>query len=285
MKKTKIALWMIGSFILVVVLSVGAYIYINPGPSMEHTEGAEWLTDIPIAHRGFHTEDLTIPENSMAAVEKAMDKGYAIEIDIHLSADGEVVVFHDAHLQRMTGVDAYVDETAWQEMKELTLLETEETIPRLDDVLERVDGEVPLLIEIKNEGSVGELEEGVLELVQDYDGDFAIQAFNPFVLQFFKEQAPDIIRGQLSGSFEGENLPFYEAFALRYLALNNFSEPHFVAYEYDWMPQWLANRQKAKNVDLLTWTIISEEEMHHALDGKYDNVIFEFFEPDKDFAG
>lgn len=268
----------IGSFFIILLIVFALIMYINPGPTVEQTEETEWLATMPIAHRGFHTDDSIIPENSMAAFEKALELGYAIELDVLLTADGEVVVFHDYDLLRMTGVDALVSEMNWDEIKHLTLLDSEETIPLLSDVLELVDGKVPLLIEIKNEDSVGELEDALLELVEHYDGLFAIQAFNPFVLEYIKNQAPHIIRGQLASNFKEEDLAFYEKFLLRYLLLNFKSEPHFVGYRQDDIPQWLANRMQAKNVYLLAWTVVTEEDAERAME-MYDNIIFELFYP------
>lgn len=274
----KKALSIILGIIAVIIVGVILLVYINPGPSVQQTEETEWLKTTPISHRGFHTDDAAIPENSIAAFQAAIEEGYAIELDVLLTADGEVVVFHDVNLLRMTGVDRDLSSMSWSELQELRLLESEEGIPSLAEVLSLVDGQVPLLIEIKNEDEIGELEEKVLQLVANYEGAFAIQAFNPFVLGYFKEHAPEIIRGQLSGSFKNEDLELYKRILLKNLLLNSISAPHFIAYEFDSMPNWMAKRQKAKNLYLLAWTIKSAEQAEAAQD-KYDNIIFELFHP------
>lgn len=263
---------------MLVLVGVMAIIYINPGPKAVYTENMEWLRTTPIAHRGLHSGDSAVPENSLAAFQQAIEAGYAIELDVHLSADGEIVVFHDYDLQRMTGVEGKITSLPLAELQKLTLLQSDQRIPSFVDVLALIHGQVPLLIEIKNEEAVGGLEQKVIDVMKDYRGSFAVQAFNPFVMGYFKENAPDIVRGQLSGSFRNESLAFYKKFLLRNLLLNGISAPHFVAYEYDSMPQWMANRLKAKNLVLLAWTVNSEQRAEQA-EKKFDNIIFELFRP------
>lgn len=234
------------------------------------------LTISPFAHRGLHTNDQTVPENSMLAFAQAIKQGYAIELDVQLSADGKVIVFHDDNLFRMTGVDKKINETVWQQLKELTLLDSNQCIPLLADVLFLVAGQVPLLIEIKNRGKIGNLEESVLILLKGYQGPYAIQSFNPFTVGYFKKKAPHIVRGQLSGSFDGEDLPFLHKFLLKFLLLNSISSPHFVAYETGCLPVWMAKRLKRKNVLLLIWTVRSQAEAEQ-LPAYIDNIIFELF--------
>ena len=262
------------STIALLLLIVGTVIYINPGPKVEQSKETAWLGGAPIAHRGLH--DASTPENSRESFRKAIAQGYGIEIDVLLSSDGKVVVFHDRNLDRMTGLDKDVDSLCWEQLSALRLLETDEGIPTLKDVLDLVQGQVPLLIEIKNEGAVGELEAAVIRDLKGYSGDFAVQAFNPFSLQYFKTHAPDITRGQLSGSFKGHPLVFYKKFLLRNLLMNSISSPSFVAYETKALPAWFAKRLRSKGLYLLTWTVEDMEGYNEAVK-VYDNVIFEGF--------
>lgn len=234
------------------------------------------LTISPFAHRGLYTDDQTVPENSMLAFAQAVKQGYAIELDVQLSADGKVIVFHDANLFRMSGVDKKIAETDWQQLKELTLLESNQGIPLLSDVLSLVAGQVPLLIEIKNRGKLGKLEESVLILLKGYQGPYAIQSFNPFTVGYFKKKAPHIVRGQLSGSFDEEELPFIHKFLLKFLLLNSISSPHFVAYETGCLPVWMAKLLKRRNILILIWTVRSQAEAEN-LPAYIDNIIFELF--------
>jgi glycerophosphoryl diester phosphodiesterase len=121
-----------------------------------------WLRETPVAHRGLHDQAAGVPENSLAAFRAAADAGYAMEFDVRLSADGIVMVFHDAKLKRLTGRPGLVAETPSAALRQLHLHGTGETIPTLTQVLQVIAGRVPLLIEVKNYGNdpVGPLEQG-----------------------------------------------------------------------------------------------------------------------------
>lgn len=234
-----------------------------------------WLVEVPIAHRGLH--DKQIPENSITAFKKAIDSGYAIELDVRMLSDGTIVVFHDDSLARLTGNDGYIKFLKKSDLDMLTLGESNEKIPTLEEVLTLVDGKTPLLIEIKNQGKVGELESKLIEILKDYKGKFAIQSFNPYVLNYFYKHAPEFIIGQLAGSFKGQKMPFIQKFVLKRMMLNKkVSHPDFISYEGKALPNRFVN--KYKKLPLLAWTIRSQDEYLKVV--KYcDNIIFEGFEP------
>jgi len=234
----------------------------------------EWIQTRPIAHRGLHDE--VHPENSLGAFQNAINAGYAIEIDVHLSSDGVLMVFHDYLLERMTGFRGDIRKLDSNFTNSLTLLDTQEHIPTLQEVLTLIDGDVPLLVEIKNEGNVGELESKLYEALQEYKGDFAVQSFNPFSLHWFAKNAGSIPRGQLSGGFEDTTLPYYKKFLLRNLLLNGFSKPHFIAYEVKHIPNLPSRVAKFMKKPLLAWTVRDEKEhiQKHA-----QNIIFEAWRP------
>ena len=234
-----------------------------------------WLVETPIAHRGLH--DKKAPENSLAAFKNAIDKGYNIELDVQMLSDGTVVVFHDDSLSRMTGNDGYLRFLTKDDLKMLTLKDSKETIPTLEEVLEFVDGRAPLLIEIKNRSMVGQLEQKVLEILKNYKGQFAIISFNPRVLSYFKEHAPNILRGQLSGSFKGEKLSFFKKIVLRSMLLTKKSDlADFIMYEAKALPS--RHVRKFRRLPLIAWTVKSQQEYLRVV--RYsDNVTFEGFEP------
>ncbi len=235
-----------------------------------------WLVETPIAHRGLHSK--TAPENSLAAFAAAVQKGYAIELDVQLLADDTVAVFHDESLARMTGNDGYLKYLNKEDLKSLKLAGTKEFIPTLAEVLALVDGKVPLLIEIKNKYKVGKLEQRVIDLLKNYHGDFAVQSFNPYSLSYFKKHAPNFLRGQLSGFFKGEKLGWLKRFMLKGMRLNKkVSEPHFIAYEAVALPNRYV--KKYKNLPLLAWAVKSKEEYLEVVK-HCDNVIFENFDPE-----
>ena len=234
-----------------------------------------WIVKDYIAHRGLHTRDL--PENSLGAFANAIEYGYPIEIDVQLIADGNVVVFHDYALARLTGQDGYTKNLTTDELVNYKLAKTEYSIPTLAQVLDFVDGQVPLLIEIKNEGKVGELESKVYELLKNYHGEYAIQSFNPYTLEWYKLNAPNVWRGQLSTFFKNSNLPFYKRFALKRMLLNKkVSCPHFISYDARFLPNLYVRRHK--KLPLIAWCITSQSDYMKVV--KYcDNIIFEGFEP------
>src|SRR3954466_4751370 len=122
-----------------------------------------WLVRTPIAHRGLHAARDGRPENSLAAFAHACALGFPAEMDVRLTRDGEVVVFHDRALERLTGASGSVDERTAAELRGLRLLGTAEPVPLLRDVLALVAGRVPLLIELKPSALGADLEHAVVE--------------------------------------------------------------------------------------------------------------------------
>lgn len=235
-----------------------------------------WLVETPIAHRGYHGKN--IPENSTAAFALAVEKGYPIELDVQLLADETVVVFHDDSLARMTGNDGYIKYLNKEDLKSLKLKGTKECIPTLSEVLQLVDGKVPLMIEIKNKYKVGKLEQKVIDMLKNYKGEIAVVAFNPFSLGYFKKHAPNILRGQLSGNLKKEKLAWAKKFLLKRMWFNKkVSQPDFISYEASALPNRFVKRYK--KLPLLAWTVQSKEDYMRVIK-HCDNIIFEKFEPE-----
>ncbi len=201
------------------------------------TDGADMeLVSTDYAHRGLW--DSLNPENSLAAARLAVKYGYGIELDVQLSADGHVVVFHDTSLKRMCGVDKRVSECALVELKKLRLLDTQHTIPTLNELLSVVDCKVPLLIEIKGEGKCEPLCRALAEQLDVYDGAFAVQSFDPRQLAWFKSYRPRFARGQLVTSFKrsrGVGVSPLKRFMLSALLTNVLSRPDFISVSIDHM--------------------------------------------------
>lgn len=234
-----------------------------------------WLVKDYIAHRGLHNKEN--PENSLGAFARAIDEGYAIELDVQQIADGTIIVFHDYSLARMTGKDGYTKNLLKSELCDFKLSGTDFCIPTLVEVLNFVDGQVPLLIEIKNEGKVGELEKNTYEILKNYGGQYAIQSFNPYSLEWFKLNAPSVLRGQLSSYFKNINLSFVKKYALKHMLLNKkISCPHFISYNVENLPNHIVKR--FNKLPLLAWVVRSQTQYIKAV--KYcDNIIFEGFDP------
>lgn len=215
------------------------------------------LCGLYIAHRGLHDKEKGIPENSLEAFESAAAMGFAIENDIHLTKDGEVVVFHDDNALRMCGVDRKISEMTLGEIKELRLLGTDRTIPTLKECLAVINGRVPLLIEFKRDGKVSHLCSAADKILREYKGKYFVQSFYPQVLSWYKKHNKSVCRGQLSSAFRGD--PFYKRLA-GLLIFNALSRPDFVSYEYtdgDYLPRKLVTRLGAFPVG---WTFRSKAE-------------------------
>ena len=228
-----------------------------------------------IAHRGLHGDG--VPENSLTAYRKAAERGFAIEIDIHLTADGEVVVFHDDTLTRVCGVDRKVEESTLAELKSYRLLGTQETIPTLQECLDTVDGKVPLLIEFKCVSyACRDLCERANAVLSAYTGKYWVQSFYPFVLRWYKKNRKDICRGQLAERFQGEAL---HKRLLGCMVFNFLSRPDFVSYNHehaDHPARRLVTKLGALPVG---WTFTAQEAVNACKD-TFAAYIFEGFTPD-----
>ena len=237
-----------------------------------------WIKETPIAHRGLHTKD--IPENSLSAFENALKNNYAIELDVQFTKDKEVVVFHDENLKRITNDTRNIEDVNYDELKNLRLGNTNEIIPTLEEVLELVDSKDAILIEIKDCKDYIELSEKTYEILKGYEGNYAIQSFNPFILEWYKNNASEVVRGQLSGTFtEGsESLNSFEKFALKNMLLNFKSKPNYIGYDLEGIPKSKLESLRKKGVPIIVWTVKNKEDMEKAY--KYsDNITFENFLP------
>lgn len=233
-----------------------------------------WLCNKYIAHRGLHDEKH--PENSLGAFEMAIEKGYPIELDVRLISDGTVIVFHDENLSKMCGKDKYASNLTKQDLVDCKLCGTEYTIPTFEQVLQFVDAKTPILIELKQLDKVGELERKTLELLKNYKGEFAVQSFNPFSLEWFKNHAPNIWRGQLSCFFKNEKLGSIKKYVLKRLKLNKISCPNFISYKAEDLPnKWV---KKHENLPIIAWTVRTQQQYIKTVQVS-DNVIFENFIP------
>ena len=232
-----------------------------------------------IAHRGLHDLSENTPENSLAAFQVAIDRGYAIEIDIHLTADGEVVVFHDDDTVRMCGESHVIEDTTLAELKSLRLANTNESIPTLQECLALVGGQVPLLIEFKCMSKTCEaLCRKANEILSAYNGVYWVQSFYPFVLSWYRRYRKDVCRGQLSAGFYKDEI---QKRLLGCLVFNVLARPDFVSYSHE-----DANHPCRKLCTWLGafpvgWTFRTKEALGQCRK-EFSTYIFEGFVPDED---
>ena len=216
-------------FLLTVIFAVSYVFLIMP----RVTDRADMdMLSTDYAHRGLWGEKY--PENSLPAFALAVERGYGIELDVRLSADGEVMVFHDEKLRRMCGVDGAIGDYGASELQRMGLANTSYGIPTFAKVLEIVDGKVPLLIEIKGEGKEEKLCRKLSVMLDTYNGAFAVQSFSPLVLSWFKRYRPRFARGQLVTRVrrvEGKRYSHFLAFLLSNMLLNVMSRPDFISMD------------------------------------------------------
>ena len=241
---------------------------------MKNTRESEFLVNSIIAHRGvYNLKKDSIPENSIEAFKNAIDNNYIIELDLHVLKDNNVVVFHDKNLFRMTGIHKDIKECTYDEIKNLKLKNTDNNIPLFRDVLELVDGKVPLLIELKHDVKVGRLEKETMKFLKNYKGEYAIMSFNPFTLLHLKKEYPNIIRGQLAYDLNDKKFNFIKKFLLKNMCFNFITKPDFIAYGIDSMPSKVVEKFRKKGL-VIGWTVKNDKDLEKAK--KYcDNCIFE----------
>lgn len=269
-------------FLVCIAGAAAAYLLFTAGKRPAPDE--RWVDKWLYAHRGLHNEDR--PENSMAAFKAAVQAGYGIELDVRLTADNIVVVFHDSDLKRMTGTEGTVESQTLRELRRLRLGGTEETVPTLEEVLRTVDGRVPLLIETKNLGLGDALEQHTMKLLRPYKGKYALQSFSPFAVRRFRKCAPWDPRGQLSSTFRPRErgVSRIMQFCVRHLLTNFIGRPNFISYAWDGLNSWVVRRLRRRGLPVLAWTVRSASEAAQAMP-LCDTIIFEGFLPGKPLVG
>jgi glycerophosphoryl diester phosphodiesterase len=233
-----------------------------------------WLLNTPIAHRGCHSSD--IPENSIEAFSEAIKQGLNIELDVHKTKDDILVVFHDSNLFRLTSLDKIVEDCTYSEIQKLVLNKSNERIPTLKNVLDYVNGQVGLLIEIKQHPDIGKLEELISQSLDTYKGNFAVQSFDPLILKWFYKNRSWYIRGQLSSGLKGEKISFLKKFLLQNLIVNLISKPDFISYNYVYLNLWIKLISIISRVPIIVWTV-NDAVTARRVRRMAKNIIFEDF--------
>lgn len=238
-----------------------------------------WLVKSPIAHRGLYNEKY--PENSLSAFKNAVKNNFAIELDVTCLADDIPVVFHDERLARMTGKDGFISGAKYSDICKLNLLGSKEKIPTLKEALDVIDGKVPVLIEIKNYGKVGTVEKSVWKVLQEYRGEYAIDSYNPYTLEWFKKNAPKIKRGQHASLFVDKEITGISKFFLKRMLLNKkISEPNFIVYSSEDMPNKYL--KKYYGVLPIIADAVSSDEEQQKLKDLSDNFLFDSYLPSRE---
>lgn len=199
-----------------------------------------------IAHRGLFDNESEAPENSIPAFQRAVQQGYGIELDVQLTTDNRLVVFHDETLQRMCGFDKKLTECSYDELKHYRLAKSDEKIPLFDEVLKVIDGKVPLIVEVKSEGDWKKTTQLMAERMDSYQGCYCMESFHPFAVKWFKDHRPD-----------------------------------FIAYNHLWKKDFSYTLcRKLFKPENVAWTIKNQKELEEA-EKTFDVIIFDSFIPKK----
>lgn len=244
--------------------------------------GIEKYKTVKFAHRGLH--DGGRAENSISAFRAAKEAGYGIELDVRLSKDGELVVFHDPTLNRVCGIDGRVIDYTAEELRGFKLMNTPDGIPTFREVLDLIDGTVPLLIEIKMDPGESGIAEKLAEVIEGYRGDYIIESFNPLALRTVKKLMPDVPRGILAAPFTKDDKfkGKFLYFLLENLLLNFLMRPDFIAYDKNGANNYVLRLlRRTFGTPLFAWTVRSEDEEDKSVSDGFDSVIFENYLADK----
>lgn len=233
------------------------------------------------AHRGFHDNKTDAPENSLKAMQLAVENGYGIELDVQLTKDEKVVVFHDGNLKRVCGVDAKVNSMTYVDLQKLCLFNSNEKIPLFSEVLKVIDGKVPLIMEVKMVNAKTRVCELAGKELENYKGVYCMESFHPFAVRWYKKNRPDVVRGQLSANFkkEGKKEGLQE-WLVHMLFVNVLGRPDFVAYSHKSANNVSRCLTRMFGATAVAWTIRSQEELDRNKN-KFDLFIFEGFRPKK----
>ncbi len=243
-----------------------------------------WLTARPIAHRGYHDRSARRIENTLPAAEAAIARNFAIECDLQPTADGRVVVFHDDALHRLSEATGPVGTRTLAELRMVRLHDTDAGIPTLEELLDLVDGRVPLIIELKSRWNGDRrLEQAVAPILADYSGPAAVMSFDPMSMVAMRRLAPTLPRGMTADEFRSSSGEGHESwpvrFALRHLLAAAIVWPHFVSFGIDALPASAPLMLRHVGIPLICWTIRTPADRQKARDYT-DQITFEGFDPD-----
>ena len=266
--------------LIVCVVLILLYLFLI-WPRVFHKPDRTGFMNVHYAHRGLHDNETDAPENSLSAFQKAVDAGYGMELDVQLTKDEIPVVFHDASLKRMCGVDGKVWKYTYEELKQFKLAKSNETIPTFESVLKLIDGKYPLIVEYKLDRPQTRVCELGNELLSRYHGTYCIESFHPFALMWYKKHRPDVMRGQLSEEFFREKeFKSHKIYTLvAFLLTNVLTRPDFIAYNHKYESN--ISRRICRKLGALSvaYTIQSQKQYEKAKN-KFDLFIFDSFIPE-----
>lgn len=274
---------MIPALIILILISCAIIFLIYPG-KLTSQHNTKNLIGVSYAHRGLHNLEIGVPENSLKAFEHAVASGYGIELDVRLSSDNTVMVFHDDTLKRMCGRDVQFIELSRSELENIHLLNTDQTIPSFEDTLKVIGNNTPIIVELKTVENYELLCKLTYDMLKNFDGIYCIESFDPRIVAWFKNNAPEIIRGQLSANLmRKDDYTLALKFMLTNLLSNFLARPHFIAYSYRNMDNffYLLVTRIFKAIPV-AWTV-RDSKVFDSVKSDCDMIIFESFKPAQKF--
>lgn len=272
--------------IICVIAGCSALFLVMTCPARGRRERMKPFENVLIAHRGLFDNEGDAPENTMAAFRKAVYAGFAIELDVQMSSDGQLLVFHDPDLKRMAGADLKVSDTPYEILASYPLGQSDERIPLFADVLDLVAGQVPMVVEIKISSVYRKTTLAAAALLQSYPGVYCVESFHPLSLLWYRRHMPRVLRGQLSMDFKHceEKVPMLIKIFMTNLWFNFLSKPDFIAYNHkDKGTRGFQICRRIFHAKTAAWTIKSQQELVQAHD-MFDMFIFDSFVPESDTA-
>jgi len=231
-----------------------------------------WLTKYNIAHRGLFQTGSSIEENTRSAATAAIEAGCAVEVDVQVSADNIIMVHHDKELGRLTEGEGLLSTWGFQQLREKKIGASDETMPTLPDILDVVDGQVPLFVEVKAppHNDIQKTCAGVRHCFEGYGGPVAIMSFDPRIMAWFKTYMPKYARGMVLGR---EVLLSWKNRLLLPLMIRK-TKPDFIACDINLLPNSFCAKWRKKGKPLLTWTVKTDQ-MEEIGKKHADALIFE----------
>jgi len=270
--------------VILVFIFILLYLYhIAPNTDKQRKARMASFEHVYLAHRGlFNRKD--IPENCLKGFILSTQKGYGCELDVQLTADNKLIVFHDGNLKRMCGVDKNVVDCTYAELQQYSLGQSKEKIPLFEDVLNVLKEDTPLVIEIKADGDGIATCKATVQMMKNYKRNFTIESFDPRIVKYLRVNHPEIIRGQLAYDMFSEpcNQSFFNKFICSNLWINIMSRPDYVAYDalaYKKLSFRLISR--VFKGECVAWTIKNDEQFRQVRK-YYQQFIFDSYIPNED---
>ena len=238
----------------------------------------DWLVARPIAHRGLHKKTEGIIENTATAFASAISGDYAIECDLQITSDGEAVVFHDEKLDRLADASGLVKAHSTKQLQNIALKDSKDRIQTLGELLDQVNGKVPLIIELKSHWDGDEaLALRALKILEKYSGPYCLMSFDPDLVGAVAAHSPQTVRGITADRTvhpDYNQLPVRRRLDMQLFRHLEHTRPHFVSFYFRDLPYAPVQAIRAAGHPIISWTIRSKEQ--EAVARRYsDQITFE----------